>query len=42
MKTGPLHRAIPLLESEGVIVRPGFDGRKTLPPVSINEESADG
>ena len=31
--TGPLHRAMPLLENMGVIVRPGFDGR-THPEVS--------
>ncbi len=29
MPTGPLHRAMPLLERSGVIVRPGFDGRNT-------------
>jgi hypothetical protein len=28
MPTGPIHRAIPLLEEFGVTVRPGFDGRK--------------
>lgn len=27
LPTGPLHRAMPLLERHGVIVRPGFDGR---------------
>lgn len=27
LPTGPIHRAIPLLEQVGVIVRPGFDGR---------------
>jgi hypothetical protein len=25
--TGPMHRAIPLLENAGIAVRPGFDGR---------------
>jgi hypothetical protein len=28
LPTGPVHRAIPWLEQRGVIVRPGFDGRK--------------
>lgn len=28
MPTGPIHRAIPYLEAHGIIVRPGFDGRK--------------
>jgi hypothetical protein len=27
MPTGPLHRAMPLLERLGIIARPGFDGR---------------
>ena len=27
LPTGPIHRAIPLLERHGLIVRPGFDGR---------------
>lgn len=27
MPTGPLHRAMPLLERHGITVRPGFDGR---------------
>jgi hypothetical protein len=27
MPTGPIHRAIPLLERHGITVRPGFDGR---------------
>ncbi|MFG1898704.1 hypothetical protein ACGFIP_32320 [Micromonospora zamorensis] len=27
LPTGPIHRAIPLLERHGIIVRPGFDGR---------------
>lgn len=31
LPTGPLHRAMPLLERLGVIVRPGFDGRTTTP-----------
>ena len=28
LPTGPLHRAIPLLQRYGITVRPGFDGRK--------------
>lgn len=36
LPTGPIHRAIPLLERMGVTVRPGFDGRKLKP------EAADG
>lgn len=31
LPTGPIHRAMPLLEGEGVTVRPGFDGRKARP-----------
>lgn len=27
--TGPIHRAIPLLEQYGINVRPGFDGRES-------------
>lgn len=27
LPTGPIHRAIPLLERLGITVRPGFDGR---------------
>jgi hypothetical protein len=27
LPTGPIHRAIPLLDQLGIIVRPGFDGR---------------
>lgn len=27
LPTGPIHRAIPLLEENGITVRPGFDGR---------------
>lgn len=29
MPVGPLHRAMPLLERFGIVVRPGFDGRLT-------------
>ena len=29
LPTGPLHRAIPLLQLYGITVRPGFDGRKS-------------
>lgn len=29
--TGPIHRAIPLLERLGITVRPGFDGRAEVP-----------
>lgn len=29
--TGPVHRAIALLHEQGVITRPGFDGRATPP-----------
>jgi hypothetical protein len=29
MPTGPLHRAMPLLQEFGITVRPGFDGRCT-------------
>jgi hypothetical protein len=28
LPTGPLHRAMPLLERHGITVRPGFDGRR--------------
>lgn len=28
MPVGPLHRIMPLLEQRGIVVRPGFDGRK--------------
>lgn len=28
MPTAPLHRIMPLLEQRGIVVRPGFDGRK--------------
>lgn len=28
LPTGPLHRAMPWLEQRGIVVRPGFDGRK--------------
>lgn len=28
LPTGPLHRAIPLLQEHGITVRPGFDGRR--------------
>jgi hypothetical protein len=34
LPTGPLHRAMPLLEGLGVIVRPGFDGRTAEPRVT--------
>lgn len=27
LPTGPIHRAIPLLQRHGITVRPGFDGR---------------
>lgn len=30
LPTGPIHRAIPYLDSVGINVRPGFDGRKAL------------
>lgn len=29
LPTGPIHKAIPLLERMSIIVRPGFDGRST-------------
>jgi hypothetical protein len=29
LPTGPLHRAIPLLDRYGITVRPGFDGRES-------------
>jgi hypothetical protein len=32
LPTGPIHRAITLLQEHGVIVRPGFDGRRFYPP----------
>jgi hypothetical protein len=32
LPTGPVHRAIVLLQEHGVIVRPGFDGRLTHSP----------
>lgn len=32
LPTGPIHRAIPLLDRLGVTVRPGFDGRQSLTP----------
>jgi len=28
LPTGPLHRAIPLLQQYGLTIRPGFDGRE--------------
>jgi len=28
LPTGPIHRAIPLLQRLGITVRPGFDGRR--------------
>lgn len=30
LPTGPLHRAMPWLEQRGIVVRPGFDGRKAV------------
>lgn len=32
MPTGPIHRAIPLLQHYGITVRPGFDGRTWVAP----------
>lgn len=32
LPTGPIHRAVALLQEHGVIVRPGYDGRRHHPP----------
>lgn len=37
LPTGPIHRAIPMLDAVGINVRPGFDGRKAAP--SATEEA---
>ena len=39
--TGPIHRAIPLLQEHGITVRPGFDGRAALDG-QPEQERADG
>jgi hypothetical protein len=43
LPTGPVHRAIPWLEERGIIVRPGFDGRKRSAnvPAEGTEEAPD-
>lgn len=38
LPTGPIHRAIPLLERYGVTVRPGFDGRTSSDSSGLPEE----
>lgn len=42
LPTGPIHRAMPLLEGEGVTVRPGFDGRKARPIQDQGRERPNG